>query len=110
MNGTPAMRLLEGKTVLVTGGSTGIGRAAAIGAAQHGSTVAINYASSDDKAASFIAEIEALGQKGLSVKVDVALPETASDFVAQAFEAFGLFGVTVTNAGIFPFPPFFDPL
>src|SRR3546814_17725339 len=70
------LRLLEGKTVLVTGGSTGIGRAAAIGAAQHGATVAINYASSDDKAASCIAEIEALGQKGLAVKGDVPLPET----------------------------------
>ena len=53
------MKLLEGKSVLVTGGSTGIGRAAAIGAARHGANVAINYASSDDKAASCIAEIEA---------------------------------------------------
>src|SRR3546814_1285954 len=97
MNGTPAMRLLEGKTVLVTGGSTGIGRAAAIGAAQHGATVAINYASSDDKAASCIAEIEALGQKGLAVKGDVALPETASDFVAQAVDAFGRVDVMVSK-------------
>jgi L-rhamnose 1-dehydrogenase len=36
------MKLLEGKTVLVTGASTGIGRAAAIGAAQHGADVVIN--------------------------------------------------------------------
>src|SRR3546814_6873475 len=53
-----------------TGGSTGIGRAAAIGAARHGANVAINYASSDVKAASCVAEIEALGQKGLAVKGD----------------------------------------
>ena len=37
------MKLLQGKTVLVTGGSTGIGRAAAVGAAQHGADVVINY-------------------------------------------------------------------
>lgn len=102
------MRLLEGKSVLVTGGSTGIGRAAAIGAARHGANVAINYASSDDKAASCIAEIEALGQKGLAVKGDIALPETATDFVARAVEAFGRVDVMVSNAGICPFHAFLD--
>lgn len=102
------MKLLEGKTVLVTGGSTGIGRAAAIGAAQHGANVAINYASSDDKAHSCIAEIEALGQRGLAVKGDVALPETATDFIARAVEAFGGVDVMVSNAGICPFHAFLD--
>lgn len=102
------MKLLEGKTVLITGGSTGIGRAAAIGAAQHGADVAINFASSDDKAASCIAEIEALGQKGLAVKGDVALPETATDFIAKAVDAFGRVDVMVSNAGICPFHAFLD--
>lgn len=102
------MKLLEGKTVLVTGGSTGIGRAAAIGAARHGANVAINYASSDDKAASCVAEIEALGQRGLAVKGDVALPETATDFVNRAVEAFGRVDVMVSNAGICPFHAFLD--
>lgn len=102
------MKLLEGKTVLVTGGSTGIGRAAAIGAAQHGANVAINFASSDDKAASCVAEIEALGREGLAVKGDVALPETATDFVGKAVEAFGRVDVMVSNAGICPFHAFLD--
>ena len=102
------MRLLEGKVVLVTGGSTGIGRAAAIGAAKHGADVAINYASSDDKAASCIAEIEALGRRGLAVKGDVADPTTASDFVSKAVAAFGRVDVMVSNAGICPFHAFLD--
>lgn len=102
------MKLLEGKTVLVTGGSTGIGRAAAIGAARHGANVAINYASSDDKAASCVAEIEALGRRGLAVKGDVALPGTATDFVSKAVEAFGRVDVMVSNAGICPFHAFLD--
>ncbi len=102
------MRLLEGKVVLVTGGSTGIGRAAAIGAARHGADVAINYASSDDNAASCIAEIEAAGQRGLAVKGDVADPATASDFVSKAVAAFGRVDVMVSNAGICPFHAFLD--
>lgn len=102
------MKLLEGKTVLVTGGSTGIGRAAAIGAARHGADVAINYASSDDKAASCIGEIEALGRRGLAVKGDVADPATATDFIARAVAAFGRVNVMVSNAGICPFHAFLD--
>ncbi|MFN4095314.1 MAG: SDR family NAD(P)-dependent oxidoreductase [Sphingomonas sp.] len=102
------MKLLEGKVVLVTGGSTGIGRAAAIGAARHGADVAINYASSDCKAASCIAEIEALGRRGLAVKGDVADPATAGDFVGKAVEAFERVDVMVSNAGICPFHAFLD--
>jgi len=102
------MKLLEGKTVLVTGGSTGIGRAAAIGAAQHGANVAINYVSSDDKAQSCIAEIEALGQRGIAIKGDVALPETATDFVSRAVAELGRVDVMVSNAGICPFHAFLD--
>jgi L-rhamnose 1-dehydrogenase len=102
------VRLLEGKVVLVTGGSTGIGRAAAIGAARHGADVAINYASSDDKAASCVAEIEALGRRGLAVKGDVADPATAGDFVGKAVAAFGRVDVLVSNAGICPFHAFLD--
>ncbi|MDF0488197.1 SDR family NAD(P)-dependent oxidoreductase [Sphingomonas sp. H39-1-10] len=102
------MKLLEGKTVLVTGASTGIGRAAAIGAAQHGADVVINYHSRDEDAEACIAAIEATGQRGLAVKGDVAEPETAKDFVAKAVEAFGKVDVMVNNAGICPFHAFLD--
>lgn len=102
------MKLLEGKTVLVTGASTGIGRAAAIGAAQHGADVVINYHSRDDDAEACIAAIEATGQRGLAVKGDVAEPETAKDFVAKAVEKFGKVDVMVNNAGICPFHAFLD--
>ncbi|AOH83582.1 short-chain dehydrogenase [Sphingomonas panacis] len=102
------MKLLEGKTVLVTGASTGIGRAAAIGAAQHGADVVINYHSRDEDAEACIAAIEATGQRGLAVKGDVAEPDTAKDFVAKAVEAFGKVDVMVNNAGICPFHAFLD--
>jgi L-rhamnose 1-dehydrogenase len=102
------MTLLAGKRVLITGGSTGIGAAAAVEAARQGADVAINYASSEARAQEVIAAIEALGRKGLAVRGDVAEPATAQDFVARAVAAFGGVDVFVSNAGICPFHAFLD--
>ncbi len=102
------MKLLAGKTVLVTGASTGIGRAAAIGAAEAGANVVINYHSRDADADACIAAIEATGQRGLAIKGDVAEAATATDFVAKAVAAFGRVDVLVSNAGICPFHSFLD--
>jgi L-rhamnose 1-dehydrogenase len=100
--------LLEGKIVLVTGASAGIGRAAAIGAARHGADVAINYNSDDAGAESAVAAIEALGRRAIAVRGDVAEAATASTFVARAVEALGRVDVFVNNAGICPFHAFLD--
>ncbi len=100
--------ILEGKRVLVTGASAGIGRAVAIGCARHGADVAINYARDDAGAASAVAAIEALGRKAIAVKGDVAEPASAADFVGRATAALGGVDVFVNNAGICPFHAFLD--
>jgi len=102
------VQLLEGRTLLITGGSAGIGRATAIAAARHGADVAINYIGDDEPARSCVAAIEAEGRKGVAVKGDVAEPQTAADFVARAAEALGRVDVFVSNAGICPFHAFLD--
>lgn len=100
--------LLEGKTVLVTGASAGIGRAVAIGCARHGANVALNFSRDVAGANAAVAEIEALGRKGIAVQGDVSDPATAAAFVAKAVEALGRVDVFVNNAGICPFHAFLD--
>jgi L-rhamnose 1-dehydrogenase len=100
--------LLEGKRVLITGGSSGIGRAAAIGAARHGADVAINYAGNDAAANEVVREIEGLGRRAIAIKGDVAEHSTAAAFVGQAADALGSIDVFVSNAGICPFHGFLD--
>jgi len=100
--------LLEGKTLLVTGGSAGIGRAAALGAARAGADVAINYLGKDEGAHSAVAEIEAMGRRAIAIGGDVADAATATAFVAQAVQALGGVDVFVSNAGICPFHSFLD--
>ena len=64
---------LEGKGAIVTGGSLGIGRAVALELAREGANVAVNYRRHDDEANAVVAEIEAMGRKGLAVNADVAI-------------------------------------
>lgn len=100
--------LLEGKTVLITGASGGIGRAAAIGCARHGADVAINYLNDDAGADGAVREIESLGRRAITVRGDVADPDEAPRFIDAAVRAFGKVDVFVSNAGICPFHGFLD--
>lgn len=102
------MRLLEGKTVLITGASRGIGAAVAVECARNGANIAINYAASPAAAEDVVAQIEALGQKAIAVKGDVSDPAAAPVFVKAAVAAFGGVDVFVSNAGICPFHGFLD--
>jgi L-rhamnose 1-dehydrogenase len=100
--------LLEGKAMFVTGGSAGIGRAAAIGAARQGADVAINYIGDPSGAASAVAEIEALGRRAVAIPGDVANAATAPDFVARGLAHLGRIDLFLNNAGICPFHAFLD--
>jgi 3-oxoacyl-[acyl-carrier protein] reductase len=91
---------LEGRNAIVTGGSLGIGRAIAIGLAQAGANVALNFRRHDTEAREVVAEIEKLGRKGLAIQADVASFNDAQAMVDKVVEAFGGLQILVNNAGI----------
>jgi NAD(P)-dependent dehydrogenase (short-subunit alcohol dehydrogenase family) len=88
------------KTLLVTGGSRGIGAAVALMAARRGYRVAVNYATNEDAARKVVAAIEAGGGEALAVRGDVG---SEADILAM-FEAvdrrFGRLDALVNNAGV----------
>jgi L-rhamnose 1-dehydrogenase len=100
--------LLKDKVVVVTGASRGIGRAIALGCAEHGADVAINFAGAGQAAASVVSEIEALGRRAIALQGDIAEPATATALVDAAVAAFGDIDVCVANAGICDFHAFLD--
>jgi 3-oxoacyl-[acyl-carrier protein] reductase len=91
---------LAGKTVLITGGSTGIGAAVARAFAEQGSRVAIGYHSSADEAHALVGEIKARGGEALAVKGDVADPKACARIVAETTSRFGGLDGLMNNAGL----------
>lgn len=100
------MNSLSGKTALVTGGSRGIGAAIAKQLAAEGADVAITYAKGAALAEKVVAEITALGRKGLAIAADSADPEAVKRAVARTVKDFGRLDILVNNAGVFPNGPF----
>lgn len=94
------MKLLEGKTAIITGATRGIGRGIALLFAQQGAHVAFTYVSSDEKARALETELEAFGVKAKGYKSDAADFKAADELVTQVVAEFGTVDVLVNNAGI----------
>ena len=91
---------LAGKRAFVTGGSRGIGRAIAKGLARAGADVAFSYRERRDEAEKTLAEIEALGRRGLALPMDVSDRSSVEAAAKDAHAAFGSLSILVNNAGI----------
>jgi len=90
---------LEGKVVLVTGGSRGIGAAIAKRLATDGANVAITYTKGADAAAAVVKEIEHAGRKAIAIQADAADAEAVKAAVEKTVATFGRLDVLVNNAG-----------
>lgn len=88
------------KSVLITGGSRGIGKEVAIQYAEHGYNVIINYVSDKTDVEELKKEFNDKGIESLIVKADVSKEEEVGFLVKQAIEKFEKIDVLVNNAGI----------
>jgi len=90
----------EGKVVLVTGGTRGIGKALALQLAEEGALLALNYMSRSSDAEQTVAEVEEHGARAIAIAGDVSQPDAARSIVETAREALGPIDMLVTSAGI----------
>lgn len=94
------MKLLEGKTAIITGATRGIGKGIAQVFAQHGANVAFTYSSSVQAAEELEKELNALGIQAKGYQSNAANFDDAHELVKDVLENFGGIDVLVNNAGI----------
>jgi len=94
------MKLLEGKTALITGASKGIGRAIANRYAEQGANVAFTYLSSVEKGEALVAELEVKGIKAKGYKSDASDFAAADQLINDVVADFGSLDILINNAGI----------
>jgi 3-oxoacyl-[acyl-carrier protein] reductase len=88
---------LSGKSVLVTGGASGIGQGIAFALAAEGANVAITYATSDP--AETLSQLKSHGGKTLALKADLRLEKDCDAIVKETISAFGDLDILVANSG-----------
>ena len=96
---------LTGKSVLVTGGARGIGRACCLMLARAGASVAVNYRVESPSANLLVEEIQTAGGEAFSLAADVSKREDAEMLVDETVARFGSIDILVNNAGIWKRSP-----
>lgn len=90
---------LQGQVAVVTGASSGIGRAIALALAGKGADVVLNYVQSQALAEQVAAEISGMGRQALSVRADVSVAADVRRLLGETVERFGRVDAWVNNAG-----------
>lgn len=99
---------MKSKTIVITGGSRGMGKCLALKLAGEGANVVVNYRRDDVSAAQAVEQIEQAGGRGLAVQADVSDPEAVELLMKQASSRFGQIDVVVANAAASAFKPLTD--
>lgn len=91
---------LDGKTVIVTGGNSGIGEAIVLAAAAEGANIVIDYIANPGETTDLLARISAAGGHAVGVDADVSKLEDLHKMIETAVGRFGRLDVMVNNAGV----------
>lgn len=94
------MKLLEGKTAVITGGSRGIGKSIAMRFAAEGANIALTNIIDNEEFADAVKEIKLLGVKARGYVSDASLYADAEEVIDQIVKDFGTVDILVNNAGI----------
>jgi glucose 1-dehydrogenase len=104
----PSQKLLLRQKALVTGASSGIGRAIALSLGDAGADVVVNYVTDEDKAETLAAEIRARGSRALALRADVSDESQVCAMFGRLLEEFGTIDILVNNAGLQQDAPFHE--
>lgn len=99
------MPSINGKVAIVTGASSGIGRAIAERLARDGAMVIVNYGTSMDKAKAVVAGIESNGGQAVAIQGDMSKVSDVRRLVRETMQRFGRLDILVNNAGMALFKP-----
>ena len=91
--------MFNNKTVLITGGSSGIGEVTALLFAQNGANIVITYKNNKDGADDVIDKIKKLGRKAIAIKADLIKEKQVKKVVEKTIKKFGKIDVLINNAG-----------
>jgi 3-oxoacyl-[acyl-carrier protein] reductase len=92
------MQDLRGKVILITGASSGIGRATAELLASKGAKIVVNFHSSEKSAFKVVNHIQEMGGEAIAIQADVTIKEQVNAMVEQAINSLGTIDVLVNNA------------
>ncbi len=106
MPACPILKLLKGQKALVTGASSGIGKAIAIALGHAGADVAVNYVSGEDKALAVVEEVRRCGSRSIALQADVSKEDPVRDMFERLTAEFGAVDILVNNAGLQKDAPF----
>ena len=102
----PIEKILRGQKALVTGGSSGIGKAVAIALGHAGADVVVNYVRGEDQAREVVADIETCGSHAFAYQADVSQEDQVSAMFEKMKAELGTVDILINNAGLQQDAPF----
>lgn len=94
------MSRLEGQVALITGSSSGLGRATALAMAKEGANIVVNYIGRQEAADEVVHQIKGMGRQAMAYQADVSVESQVQAMFAEAVDKLGAIDTLVNNAGL----------